>query len=336
MLKTSLADKAAALTAKTHELEESRMVDRGEALDPKTGTSLYLFRVVSWTNANKPAHVVILNDRGGAVEASRATESLFDHTVLTTGPMGGARPAAVTITVQPDTNIFILNPGETVDEMTRVTIPKNARPAKADVYFLADTTASITSILNAVHAGANNVLATLNGFGADIVLGVGDCKDLASDDPFCFQHQVSPTNVHAAIAATINIWSASGGRDIPEDAPGYDPICTAVASPITESSATAGITGLASSTANPGRDDDPKAGAAGYVAQCGTPGGLPGQGTRIATSTHSGDEQIVRADGLAMSLQVGATLDANRVSFNCGQSRMYRKQQPFTADVEQT
>jgi len=32
-------------------------------------------------------------------------------------------------------------------------------------------------------------------------------------------------------------------------------------------------------------DDDPKSGASGYVAVCGAPGGLPGQGTRIAGAT---------------------------------------------------
>ena len=55
------------------------------------------------------------------------------------------------------------------------------------------------------------------------------------------------------------------------DAPGHDPICTAVsgAPGITEATATAklvaqGITVLAISTANPGLDGDPKAGAADY------------------------------------------------------------------------
>ena len=76
-----------------------------------------------------------------------------------------------------------------------MTIPKNAGPAKADVYFLADTTGSMGSILNAVQAGANNVLAALGGLPVDMVFGVGNYKDFASGDPYCFQHQVSPMNV---------------------------------------------------------------------------------------------------------------------------------------------
>ena len=77
------------------------------------------------------------------------------------------------------------------------------------------------------------------------------------------------------------------------DAPGHDPICTAVsglAANITEASITGklvaeAITVLAISTASPGLDDDPKAGESGYDTKCGPPGGTPGQGSRIATAT---------------------------------------------------
>ena len=68
----SLAEKAAELAAKTHKLEEPRVVDRAEVLDPKTGTPLYLFRVVNSASANKPAHAVILNERGENRDQFRA------------------------------------------------------------------------------------------------------------------------------------------------------------------------------------------------------------------------------------------------------------------------
>jgi hypothetical protein len=194
----------------------------------------------------------------------------------------------------------------------------------ADVYFLADTTASMGGILAAVQAGANNVLAALGGLGVDMVFGVGNYKDFGGNDPFCFQHQLSPTNVAAQVTNAINAWSASGGGDSPEgqlfaldslavppggsigwragskriivwfgDVPGHDPICAAIsglAAPITEASATGkltaeGITVLAISTANPGLDGDPALAANDYQALCGPPGGLAGQGTRIATNT---------------------------------------------------
>jgi len=318
----SLTEHAAAWAVKTHKVKEPLVVDRAEAVHPESGKPIYRFKVVSAANANGRVYAVALDHLGGTLEKAHAVESLFDRTVLTTA--GAARgPAPAAITINPDTNVFTLNPGETINETITVTIPKNAGPAKADVYFLADTTGSMGGILNAVKAGANNVLAALNGLGVDMVFGVGNYRDFASGDPFCFQHQLSPTNVVANVTAAINGWTLGNGGDTPEgdlfaldslavppggaigwrsgskriivwfgDAPGHDPICTAVsgAPSITEASATAklvaeGITVLAISTATPGLDDDPKSGASGYVAQCGAPGGLPGQGTRIANAT---------------------------------------------------
>lgn len=320
----SLAEQAAALAAKSHKLKEPMVVHTADATDPKSGKPIYLFKVVGAASGNEPTFTLILDDSGKALKAIETLEPLFDRTVLSTGPVGGPRPVAAPITIQPDSNILTLNPGQTIDETITVTIPKNAGPAKADIYFLADTTSSMTSILNAVKAGANNILATLSGLGVDIAFGVGNYKDFASGDPFCFQHQVSPTNVLGTVTAAINNWAASGGGDFQEgdlfaldslavppggvigwrnsskriivwfgDAPGHDPICTAVSGApavITEASATAklvaeGITVLAISTANPGLDADPKIGATDYVPKCGAPGGLPGQGTRIATNT---------------------------------------------------
>src|SRR5262249_44568354 len=274
----SLAEQAAAQAAKAYKLKEPLVVDRAEALDPKSGRPIHLFRVVSATNANGSAYAVILNDRGEAVESTSASLALFDHTVLTTAGAGG--PGVAPITISPDTNVLTLNPGETIDETITVTIPKNAGPAKADVYFLADTTGSMFNILNAVQVGANNILAALNGLGVDIVFGVGNYKDFLSGDPYCFQHQVSPTNAVAAVTAGINAWSASGGQDTPEgelfaldslavppggvigwrpvskriivwfgDAPGHDPIFPAASwtpPTVTEARATANLVRQAS------------------------------------------------------------------------------------------
>ena len=46
MPKKSLAEEAAAQAAKTHKLKEPLVVHRDEALDPKSGKPIYLFRVV--------------------------------------------------------------------------------------------------------------------------------------------------------------------------------------------------------------------------------------------------------------------------------------------------
>lgn len=323
MAKKSLDETAAELAAKAHKLDEPLVVDHEQARDPDSGQTLHRFHVVSTGDANGPAYPVFLDDQGRTVEAATAVERLFAPAV----PMAAstvAGVAAAAITIQPDTNTLTLNLADTLDETLIVTVPKNAGSGKADVYFLADTTASMGSILSAVQAGANNVLAALGALGVDLAFGVGNYKDFASGDPYAFKHQVSPTKVTASVTAGIGAWSASGGGDAPEaalfalnslaeppggtigwragskriivwcgDTPSHDPICTAVSgapAAVTEASVTTkltaeGITVLAISTRTPGLDGDPKSGAFGYVAKCGAPGGLAGQGTRLANAT---------------------------------------------------
>jgi hypothetical protein len=315
---SNLREKAAAL-AKKHRFRDPLVIDSAEARDPNSGKPVHRFRVVSAANANGPALSLYLNAHGEEAEASDALRRVFDRSVL--GVKGAS--AAAPVTIQPDTNALTLNPGQIFDENLTVTIPKNAGPVKADVYFLADTTGSMSGILSAVQAGANNVLAALAALPVDIVFGVGNYKDFAQGDPYGFQHQASPTNVTATVMAAINAWSASGGGDIPEaalfalnslavppgpgigwragsnriivwfgDAPSHDPICTVVsgAPTVTEASATAnlvaqGTSVLAVSTATPGLDGDPKVNANGYGGQCGAPSGLPGQATRIINAS---------------------------------------------------
>src|SRR3984893_15134859 len=167
MARTSFVERAAARLARMHNLEQPLVVDRAEAGDPTSGRTIYRFEIVGAADANGPAHAAILNGRGGDLEDTQTLAALFHRTVLTTA--GASRgPVSAPVTIQPDTNILILNPGDTVNETITVTIPKNAAPAKADVYFLADTTGSMGGILNAVQAGANSVLAALGGLGVGL------------------------------------------------------------------------------------------------------------------------------------------------------------------------
>ena len=318
----SLSEKAAALAAKAHHIKDPHVIDRCDATHPDSGKPIHRFKIVSATDGNAHPHVVLLDHHGEPLDPTHALDSAFPRPILTTAG-SGAPPPVAPATINPTTNVLTLNPGDTLDETITVTIPKNAGSAQADVYFLADTTGSMSSILSAVQTGANNILTALNGLGVNLAFGVGNYKDFASGDPYGFQHQVSPTNVTATVTAAINTWAAAGGGDLPEadlfaleslavppggtigwragskriivwfgDAPGHDPICPAVSgapAAVTEATATAklvaeGIAVLAISTATPGLDDDPKAGSTGYGA-CGAPGGLPGQATRIATSS---------------------------------------------------
>ena len=321
----SLAEKASALAAKTYSIAKPQVVDYAQAPHPESGSPTHWFRVVSAEEGNGPAYTVTVDERGRALDVPATFSSPFAAPAAGIPGVPGPTPIPVApVTINPATNTLTLNAGEVLDETITVTIPKNAGPAKADVYFLADTTGSMTGIIGAVQAGANNVLAALTGLGVDIAFGVGNYKDFLSGDPYAFQHQLSSTNVAANVTAAINTWAALGGDDTPEgdlfaldslavppggtigwragskriivwfgDAPGHDPICPAAwGGPvaITEASVTAklvaeGIAVLAISTANPGLDDDPKAGAFGYNGACGAPGGLPGQATRISTST---------------------------------------------------
>jgi hypothetical protein len=289
---------------------------------PRHGSIVYCYRVVSGEGGNGPSVEIFLDQHGNPAEPVPDWRKTVEST-----PKLGRSPLLpmAAATINPNINDFTINPGQTSDEVITVTIPANAATAKADVYFLADTTGSMTNILSAVQSGANTVLSSLSGLGIDIVFGVGNYKDFRSGDPYGFQHQVKPTNNTAAVTAGINAWSASGGDDIPEadlfalnslaeppggtigwrsgskriivwfgDAPGHDPVCAAASGApfdVTEASATANlfaqnITVLAISTATPGLDDDPKAGESGYDAVCGPPGGTPGQATRITTATN--------------------------------------------------
>lgn len=237
-------------------------------------------------------------------------------------PMAG--PAA-SITIEPTENILVLNPGDTSEEIITVKVPSNVGTSKVDVYFLADTTGSMSSILAAVQTGANNILTALNGLGLDMAFGVGNYKDFPND-PFAFEHQSNPTTTVADVTNAINAWSAAGGSDTPEgqlfaldqlaeapggtigwrsgakriivwfgDAPGHDPVCMAISGlpyDITEASVTTkldsqGISVIAiSTTTGPaGALDDDPTLGGDYTSACGAAGGSPGQGTRIASAT---------------------------------------------------
>ena len=340
MSKKSIPQEAIEHAAKVHKIKDPVIVHADQATDPESGKPVRLFRLVAAEKGNEPAQTIVMDDTGKPLELNPRLEALFDRTDVNVRSVAARGPAAAPITIQPDTNILTLNPGQTFDETITVTIPKNAGPAKADVYFLADTTGSMKPFLNAVQTGANNILSALAGMGIDMVFGVGNYKDFNAVDPFCFQHQVNPTNVAATVTAAINAWAAGGGLDRPEgqlfaldslavppggaigwrpgskriivwfgDAAGHDPICTAVsgAPPITEASATAklvteGITVLAISTANPGLNDDPKNGATDYVPKCGAPGGLAGQANRIAAATGGTSVNVLNAGNIVNTI----------------------------------
>lgn len=270
----SLVTRALALLKKTHKLREVVLVHLAVAVDAKTGEQIHEFIAVTPDDPNGRSFRTVMAADG----------SPRDHLPSPEPPIfsASARPlstrARAAITIQPDSNVLTLEPGDTLDETLTVTVPKNAASPVADVYFLADTTGSMAGILTAVQAGAAQILSALGGLGLDLAFGVGNYRDFPpaspspSPSPSPFTHQQSPTSVIAPVTAAVGAWAAAGGGDRPEaqllaldqlaqpggavgwrsgakrivvwfgDAPGHDPICTTISglgAAITEASVTA-------------------------------------------------------------------------------------------------
>ena len=216
---------------------------------------------------------------------------------------------------------------------------------KADVYFLADTTGSMGSVIASVQTGASTVLGTIQGLVADVQFGAGQYKDFPFD-AFAFSNDASigtDDGVGGAFDASdaIAAWFAVGGNDGPEgqlfaldriadagdptsigfrpdaskilvwfgDAPGHDPVCSAISGlgfDITEASATAKLAAaqinvVAISTLTgfvAGLDDSPLGGG-DYLGACGFEGGASGQATRIASATGGVHDTGVAAGDIA-------------------------------------
>ncbi|MFI7599401.1 hypothetical protein [Actinoplanes sp. NPDC049681] len=196
---------------------------------------------------------------------------------------------------------------------------------KPDIYFLADTTGSMGSALKNVALNAGQILDQVDAVATEPRYGAGQYRDFPVQ-PFAYRTDapIPATDDRGASAkAAINTWAASGGGDTPEanlyalhklvsdakfrtdssrivvwfgDAPGHDPVCSAVSgqATVTEASVTAELVSAkvkviaVSTTTGPpdGLDDNPASGAGnGYPSKCGSVGGKPGQASRIAAAT---------------------------------------------------
>ncbi|MEV4643171.1 hypothetical protein AB0J80_38125 [Actinoplanes sp. NPDC049548] len=232
-----------------------------------------------------------------------------------------ATPVFATDGVTPATVTVSLKPGEHHTVTKTVTTPRIL--PKPDVYFLADTTGSMTPVLADVRSNAAAILSAVDAGASDPRYGAGQYKDFPRS-AFAYRNDAAipaADDNGAAAQAAIAAWTASGGDDAPEanlfalhklvtaagfrsdssrivvwfgDAPGHDPVCSAISGEptVTEASVTAELVAakvkvIAVSTttgvAN-GLNGDPTAGAADYGV-CGNPGGTAGQASRIATAT---------------------------------------------------
>lgn len=260
---------------------------------PSTGAVIYQVNAVQKDKPNGPIFSVVIDDNGKVVDlkaleasekvdlfppfpragaaapgvasavaagaesddAAAAAAPVDINPAVRTTSFAAAVALAAPVTINPSVNDLHLSPGEVFTEDIHVTVPASPAPL-FDVYFLADTTGSMTNIINAVKAGASNILNTLSGLFPNMAFGAGNYKDFASNppDPFAFQPQQS-LNINKVLTQNaINNWNASGGDDLSEgqlfalhqiatnpvigwrpgaqrilvwfgDAPGHDPIC---------------------------------------------------------------------------------------------------------------
>lgn len=177
-----------------------------------------------------------------------------------------------------------------IESGSSTTVPKTVTtgelPANPDIYMLADTTGSMTSVINQVKTDMMTIQTNVKAMEPTAQFGVGEYKDFPTD-PFAYQHLQGITADGIAVDNAAATLFASGGNDGSEgqffalteiannpgtidwradssrivvwfgDAPGHDPICNAVPGyvgpDITEATTTAdlqaaGITVIAIST----------------------------------------------------------------------------------------
>ncbi len=256
---------------------EPRLATTAEGRLPTGGTAT-VFHAVSDERPNEVASVVLAED--GTLTPFAELVAAVGHDpfvpVFEPGVVAVPRPRRP-VTIDPRRNDWRLDQCDRHTETITVTVPPNGTTPQADVYLLADTTASMYPAIEAVKAGAGAILADPALAAFDVAWGVGNYRDFPVPTPnsYAFAHQQSPTTDHTAAATAIGAWTTAEGSDISEgqlyalhevatnpsigwrpdskrivvwfgDAPGHDPICTdlsGLAAAITEASATADLTG---------------------------------------------------------------------------------------------
>ncbi len=249
------------------------------------------------------------------------------------GPLTpGPKPPTPVPGISPSSVERTLPPGGSTKIDKKVQTPKV--PPKPEIYFLADTTGSMGGSVATVKAAASSIFNDPALVAAGAVFGAGDYKDFQKpqQDPYTFKNAAPIGSTPAAVTAAINGWSASGGGDGPEgqfyalhriaahnaanfsasgttkivvwfgDAPGHDPVCTAISNnfppsetdTITEASlknelgplgANIKVIAVSVTSGYPSGLDNSPMYSSSYVASCGSEQGTAGQATRIANAT---------------------------------------------------
>lgn len=123
--------------------------------------------------------------------------------------------------ISPETYSDTLAVGESVTITKTVTVSAG-KPTSSivDVFFLADTTGSMSGQIAAVRNASSAIATALEDYGS-IQFGVGEYKDVprsgwGSSGDFPWRLNTAVTSDDAAVTAGLAQWSASGGADGPE------------------------------------------------------------------------------------------------------------------------
>lgn len=167
--------------------------------------------------------------------------------VVAAAAASGVDPASYSTTLAPGGSTTITK-----------TVHTPAIPPQPDVYFLTDSTGSMGGAISNVQTNAASIMSTVAGSATNPMFGAGDYKDFQrpQTDPYVFRNDAAIGSASSAQTG-INTWSAGGGDDGPEgflyalheiatdpsigwrtgssrilvwfgDAPGHDPICSAM------------------------------------------------------------------------------------------------------------
>lgn len=251
------------------------VADATEALPD--GRTLRRVAAQSGTEPNRSATVVLDSD-GEPLDLAELEASIGRRLFLPASGGPVAAPVRAAVTIAPPFNDLVLPECAHIEERITVTIPVSGATPKADVYLLSDTTGSMSSVIDAVKAGAAAIVSNPALAGFDVAYGVGNYRDFPVDgatNSFAFQHQLAPTTDAALVTAAISTWDASHGEggDGSEgqlhalqqlgldpttgwrpdarrivvwfgDAPAHDPVCAAISgavADITEATATTAL-----------------------------------------------------------------------------------------------
>ena len=217
-----LEAKALEAISKIEKAKDLRIAHVEEDTAESAGKKLFRFHARKEDDPNGPHFSVVLDESGAVADAEKLSKeegrSLFipPEATVDRAAIAGLAAALRPITINPTINELVLNQGDTFNETITVTVPPSAGVSKADIYFLADTTGSMTTLLSAVQTGASSILSTLIANPSiDFAFGVGNYKDFPHD-PYAFQHQQNLTKTGADVQNAINAWAAGGGVDTPE------------------------------------------------------------------------------------------------------------------------